>query len=254
MQFSDTLSSVLCYFSLLIISTMVRYEKDPRIWRCSARNFPWSDTRCLLNSAPNTPTLPNFNRRKIPSIVAPKPRRAAPTAIYAYRSGLGPDYEIEHYQPPSSFGDQLSPPESVAAPAFRQMTETTHQSKSNAPATVFYPQYMQSALIPQPPRAQASSSQRRLPPAPPSPPPLGDWPRTNAMTQPLRSKRVPKPLMLVTPMSQTPSSVGASSPPSSSLPRSRPGGPRRRSDSGGDNRPPALDLSNISSFPEGNHR
>lgn len=218
---------------LLVIASSIQYKRNARIWQCEVHNFPWSDTRCILSSVPPSPSLPRFEK-STPSIVAPRPRRAAPAALYSYRSGLSPDYEIEHYRPPSTFA-QPAPPEPAAFPRHRQAQER--------PAPSFYPQYMQASLAP-PQVVSASRQDLPSPLSPPSPPPLGVWPRPNIISQPLRSKRARPPPSVTA--EQDP--AAGTSPTPSSQPRSRPSGPRRRSSSSGDNRPSRLDLSNISSF------
>lgn len=217
------------YLILLIIVSLIQYKRDARIWQCEVQNFPWADTRCILSSSPPSPSLPRFEKTA-PSIVAPRPRRAAPAALYSYRSGLSPEYEIEHYRPPSTFA-QPAPPEPAAFPVHRQAQER--------PAPSFYPQYMQASLAP----TQAVSAQRQD--NIPSPPPLGVWPRPNIISQPTTRSNRARPPQSVT-AGQAP--AAGTSPTPSSQPRSRPAGPRRRSESSEDNRPSRLDLSNISSF------
>lgn len=79
-----------------------------------------------------------------------------------------------------------------------------------------YPQYMQNVLVANPPPAAFRESR--------SPPPLGDWPRPDIISRPSRSR--PK-----RPASHT-----------------HPSGPRARSNSSDNPRPPPLDLSNLSTF------
>jgi hypothetical protein len=160
----------------------------------------------------------------MPSIVAPKPQRAAPSALYNYRSGLGSDYEIEHYhppsRPPSTHMNYPVPPIPAAAPPINPAL-ITHQA-TNIPSTSFYPQYMQSALISAPQQPHVYVPQHLV--RPPSPPPLGNWPRPNAVMQPLRSKH-DRPAL---------GSTTAGVPNTGSPLRPRPSGPRRKLGTAGD--------------------
>jgi hypothetical protein len=97
------------------------------------------------------------------------------------------------------------------------------QQSSRAALTPFYPSYIQTAINPGlPPQVQ------RLPQfSPPSPPPLGDWPRRDVTSLPTRGKRKQNP---PAPYSFTmPAAVQQYDDQPS---RSRPLGPRRRSNSG----------------------
>jgi hypothetical protein len=200
------------YLWPLLILTIVRRNQEPRVWQCYVREFPFPEFRQSLSTPPASP-LPRF-LRKAPSIVAPRPQRAVPRTIYSYRSGLGSEYEIEHYRPPST----LLRPERVAVAA-APTSETWQPSNS----TSFYPQYLRPILTVPRPSHDAEPNRYKLP-TPPSPPPLGDWPRMNATlpSQPGRSKRKPPPFTSAAPNAFT-------STPSSTYPR--PSGPRSRSNS-----------------------
>lgn len=229
---------------------MTHRKKDPQIWHCSVRNFPWSDMRQCLASAPTTPTLPRFHKNA-PPIVAPKPRRPPVNpAMYSYRSGLGSEYQIEHFKPPSPDASRPVPPIPAAAPPLQRTRDTT----TSFVVPSLYPQHMQSAISLQhaspshtPPPPQPPTQTHQLPP---SPPPLGDWPRRDAVAQPLRIKRKST---RSTAASDFPP-VGTP-PPNSFPPRTRPTGPRTRSSSNGESsRPPPLDLSNVGSYVNSSHR
>jgi hypothetical protein len=270
--------AVLCYFALLFGAAMMKFKQDPTIWHCSARKFQWLHGRRVLSSAPASPTLPRF-QRTAPVIIAPKPRRppigGEPPAVFSYRSGLGLEYEIEHYQPPPSTSarvDKPMPPiPSAVAPG-----RTTEATPQNMIANLFYPDYVQSALQPQPPQRTQPFGASGIRPLPASPPPLGDWPRLDATSRPPKSKQRPpraeKPPQQHRPTEQEqpqqrsppraerhpqqqrptrrerPPQQGPPQqvPASNSLPRTRPTGPRRRANS--TDRPPPLDLSNISAY------
>lgn len=222
---------LLCYLLILIISSFIHHKHDSRIWQCNIHNFP-SCGSGRLASAPPTPTLPRFISRA-PTIVAPKPRRPPPAdLIYSYRSGLSPEYEIEHYRPPTHLASQPVPPIPAASSTLHRMQSTRLAAANYAPTT-FYPQAVQSSLITQPSPSKQPQARQQANTAP-SPPPLGDWPRADVLLQPSRSRRLP-------------TSPEMSETPSASQSRQRPTGPRKRSASG-DNRPPPLDLSKISVF------
>lgn len=261
---------LLCYFALLFGAAMVKFKQDPTIWHCSARKFQWLYGRRALSSAPASPTLPRF-QRTAPVIIAPKPRRpptgGEPPAVFSYRSGLGLEYEIEHYKPPptSTQVDKPMPPiPSAVVPG---------RTPQNMISNLFYPDYVQSALQSQPPQHAQPFGAAGIRPLPASPPPLGDWPRLDATSRPTKSKQRPpraeKPPhqhRQEPPQQHSPPRAERShqqqrstqrerppqqSPPrevlaSNSLPRTRPTGPRRRANS--TDRPPPLDLSNISAY------
>lgn len=231
--------SLLGYFILLFVSAIMKYKDDATIWRSSVRKFFWQQTR--QNA---TAPLPSF-RTQVPVIAAPRPRRIIPEAMLSYRSGLSLDYEIEHYQPPaleatdpgpSTAGAPLSPlpllfqppskpVSSVLAPPSR--VRQPPQKAMPAAFAPFYPSYIQTAGLP--PQVQRLSQGRS-----PSPPPLGDWPRRDAILLPARGKRkqnAPTPYSFTMPTAQQHHDQPT---------RPRPSGPRRRSNSG-DHRLPNLD-------------
>jgi hypothetical protein len=220
---------VLGYFILLFVSALlVKYNNDATIWSCSVRKIIWQQTRETV-----TPALPRF-RTQEPVIAAPRPRRiiTMPEAVLSYRSGLSLDYEIEHYQPPAtdlgpSADAPLSPlllqPSVLPTPVTHTRDFLQPQRPTPAAFAPFYPSYIQTAINP-----GVSPQVRRLPQAPsPSPPPLGDWPRRDATSLPARGKRKQN---LPTPYSFTmPTAVQQHH---DQPTRSRPCGPRRRTNSG----------------------
>ncbi|KDQ33202.1 hypothetical protein PLEOSDRAFT_1110448 [Pleurotus ostreatus PC15] len=227
---------LLIYVCFLTISAVIQSKDDPKIWVSSVRHLRWSEERRQLSSAPPSPTRPRFIKKN-PSIVAPRPRRVlqAPN-IYAYRSGLSDDYQIEHFQPPNAIQSEPVEPE----PALLLRNDSQPPVNYNAyPAVSFYPQYMQSAITPAihqqlPPEQQAGPS---------SPPPLGDWPRRDVLSHPAKPKRRPAP-----PLDDELAAIANLTSPSASHTR-RPSGPRTRSTMNAYNSrpPPPLDLTNISS-------
>ncbi|KAJ7582901.1 hypothetical protein C8J56DRAFT_956013 [Mycena floridula] len=226
---------LLCYLLILSISSLLHHKHNPQIWHTNIHNFPAIDCGRLA-SAPPTPTLPRFINRA-PTIVAPKPHRPQPVdLIDAYRSGLSPDYEIEHFQPANYHTSQPVPPIPAAS-----TSQLMRGPATNYAANTFYSQVVQSSLIAQPAVAQRPNTTRRTGP---SPPPLGNWPRADAIQQ---SASRPRKL----PPSPGMADLSGSSPPSHAPNTGRrPAGPRKRSTSGENHRPEPLDLSKISSFRE----
>ncbi|KAF8797931.1 hypothetical protein BYT27DRAFT_6909364 [Phlegmacium glaucopus] len=257
---------LLGYLILLFVAALVKHRDDSTIWHCTVRNFPWVTSHHVHHrkSIPaSSASLPRF-RTEVPFIAAPRPRRIVPVpeALLSYRSGLSLDYEIEHYQPPAlsatdrrlstyrptSLSPSTSPVAATVSPTrIRLQPQQTPPPKPvHTVSTPFYPTHVQIAInsdLQRPPIAHLS--QARGLPLSPSPPPLGDWPRRDATSQPTRVKRKP-----VTPIPYTftmPAAVQQRQPLSTSTTRSRPSGPRQRSNSGENNRPPNFDLSNFNS-------
>lgn len=152
------------YFILLVSLTVAQEEKHPQIWQSNVRNFPDYSQQVLRA------TYPVFNQ---PTIVAPTPRRAVPAAMYAYRSGLSSQYDIEHFQPPSPVRKPSRPP------ASRPSSQSTRPPSISCPALSFYPQHMQSILM--------SPSLTQLPLMSEVPPTLP--PCLHTATLPLNAKR-----------------------------------------------------------------
>lgn len=253
-----SIHTVLGYFILLFVAAIVKHRDDHTIWHCTLRKFPWMNSSHARKSI--QASLPRF-RTQVPIIAAPRPRRVAaiPEAIFSYRSGLSLAYEIEHYQPPAlatadlgltadrltSVLPSISPVAATVSPTrIRLQPQETPQKSAPAVSTSLYPSHVQTAInssiqCPSP----AHLSQARRPPPAPSPPPLGDWPRRDATSQPVRVKRKP-----VTPVPYSftmPTAVQQRQPLATPTTRSRPSGPRRRSTSVENHGPPNLDLSNF---------
>jgi len=266
---------LLSYAILLVYSALMHRKKDHTIWCCSTRKFPWLGIRHHnLPSAPTSPSLPRFiQRQSTPPVVAPKPRRAAPIhdVIYAYRSGLSLEYEIEHFQPPTSMPtpdpQNFSPaPAAAGRPMLLPLQTTDLSSGDNAFLAALYPQHVQSVLSgtqpPQPTQSHLIPHRRQQPVAQPSP--LGDWPRMDATSRPsdrskAKVKRKRPPSMELTqevveaasgdrnptePLIAGPSTVADQ--PVETLPRRpRPSGPRRRSNSSEINATTSLELAKV---------
>lgn len=216
---------LLVYLVCLVCMAIIRQKRDPQIWHASVFEFWRSDTRHNLKSAPASPSLPRF--RKTPEMFAPQPRHPLPSTVYAYRFGMGPEYQIEHFRPSSPAAERPVPTMPVG-------------SKSSMPASSLYPQHLHFSLTPQQTSRPSSAS---------PPPPLGKWPRPNAVDQPLRSKQKTTLDTFSFPARDaTNPPLGAVSSHSSSPPRSKPLGPRTSSEV---RRPPPLDLTQISAFRAG---
>jgi len=241
-----TTTILLVYLLVLACTAIIRQKEDPEIWHASVRDVCQSATKFSLGSRPNSPTLPRFNKPVV-DVFAPQPRRPVAPVFYSQRSGINPEYDIEHYHPSNQAAERPMPPIPAAAPPqhLRQSTRSAAVLPT-VTAPSFYPQHIHSSITPRQTMQQTSVS----------PPPLGNWPRANAVDQPLSSKRRPQ-LAVTTSFgtngvaSATPTSSAIPTANSSSPPRaSRPSGPRTksRSSSGEAHRPPPLDLARISAF------
>jgi len=215
---------LLGYLVCLVCVAIIRQKRDPQIWRANVIEFWRFDTRHDLRSAPASPSLPRF--QKTSEMFAPQPRRPPPIAVYAYRSGMGPEYQIEHFRPSSPVAERPIP------------TKPPVGAKSSMPTSSLYPQHLHSSLTPQKPSQPSPAS---------PPPPLGKWPHPNAVDQPLRSKRKTQLDNFTFPARDATNPASAAVSPHSSLPpRPKPSGPRTSSSEV--HRPPPLDLAKISAF------
>jgi hypothetical protein len=132
------------------------------------------------------------------------------------------------------------PPIPAAAPPSHLLTRAASRQPA-VPVPSLYPQHLQSSVT-RPPQP--------LQPSPASPPPLGNWPRADAVEQPLRSVRRPPQATANGRASSTTRPHPPSETVSSALPssRSRLSGPRTTSGSREIRRPPPLNLTKISAF------
>lgn len=183
--------SVLSYFSLLMVLTICHPGYDSEIWNRSVHKIPWpkKDQRAIPSVSVPRPM------DRVKSILAPKPRRTIPPAIYASRfsdefgNGIDP--------PPVPVDDRdIQPlPSDPVNPRFPPLTWQAPIQPS------FYPSHIQSALQPlrAPHPVHTYGHRPQLPPLPPPPPPLGDWPRQNPTIQSSsRSKQRRYPLSSAT--------------------------------------------------------
>ncbi|KAJ3810727.1 hypothetical protein F5876DRAFT_65383 [Lentinula aff. lateritia] len=249
------------YFLTIFITVFVYSGSDPTLWRyCiyDLSTYDRSNSSARLRSPPSSP-MPRMTSLKrfvkppsIPSIAAPRPQRPINNAVaammpYAYRSGLSPDYQIEHFQFPARSARQSQQESSL------QRLPTA----AGAGPRNLYPDYLRSSLPPDPQPSSAFPTNRSsaVPgdgPSPypqgSSPPPLGDWPRPDIMTQASRRSHRITPKTIPTSVTLDIEAI----PDVSGNSRSKPSGPRIRSgsisieNSVDANRPPPLDLSNIS--------
>ncbi|KAH7923517.1 hypothetical protein BV22DRAFT_577822 [Leucogyrophana mollusca] len=257
---------MLLYLLLLILTAASCQRENPAVWQADIGELNRATARQCLPSAPNSPVLPRFKKRPPPEIFAPQPRRPSETvkAMYTHRAGLSSDYEIEHFNPPFPAAEQLdydvpsSVPEAkpalsltLPAPALIH-TQPQRSPLSRSPdagprtsVSFFYPNQVQSSIPFQ-----------LAPPSPPSPPPLGEWPKQNALKEPTRVKRKPPPPSAFEFPSKRVTLPASELPPASTSydpllhPRKRrPSGPRMRTPSNDDGqRPPPLDLSRVHSY------
>ncbi|KAF8921399.1 hypothetical protein CPB85DRAFT_1270661 [Mucidula mucida] len=206
------------YLALLVLYCLVHQGKDPKIWQTYIKDISNPECfRAITANRPTSPTLPYFQkRRSAPSIVAPKPRRPIPPVDAM--AGLQSLYDVEPYRPRVEMASHTRPQLTGGVPTL-------------------YSQHVQSAIS-TPPVAHT----RRGPKAssPLSPPPLGNWPRSDILSQPLRKgkERKPPPSPVDVPQNIAPGRTSFDSPTSPNRPR--PTGPRTRTTSRP--RPPPLDL------------
>ncbi|TFL07025.1 hypothetical protein BDV98DRAFT_557128 [Pterulicium gracile] len=252
----------ICFMTLASYTILLAFPayrcqaSDSRVWNHPVNRFRWSNQRkCRLHS-PSSPTAqakPRFNQDDF-VVAAPVARRAQNPLSYTHRFGLGSDYEIEHYRPPSHHGaKQVSlndPPlptqtAPIAQPAPIQTPHALDMTSNAGPS--LHPERMKAAFLPS----------RREPVQP----------------QPLRPiRREPSP--------KQPDTMHVSAPPeqkqaghvasdhrgfedvqkpteldlrrASASSRVKPSGPRRQSASSGGGptsfRPPPLKLEHISSY------
>ncbi|KAE9399276.1 hypothetical protein BT96DRAFT_820748 [Gymnopus androsaceus JB14] len=274
---------IFAYFLIIFVTVFIRSGSDSRMWHGSVYNISFYDqgssTRLQSPEPPTSPTPSRMlGRFKAPSIVAPRPQR--PAMPYAYRSGLSPDYQIEHFQFPGP--QPQRPPPAHAA---------TSADQSNLS---FYPDFLRSSLrssltpnVTQvAPTSILNFNSSAVPSDSPqgaavqrtSPPPLRDWPRADIMTLspqalPKRSSRwttkisstspstvpvqQPEPAPLASQVATVTETRNISGPITVVSRSSRPTGPRTRTRGGSTsegntsanaNRPPPLDLTGISAL------
>ncbi|KAJ8078671.1 hypothetical protein PM082_012954 [Marasmius tenuissimus] len=176
---------LLLYCTILAAHTMMSSKGDCRVWTHSIHYLP------PLPKSLSTATPVEMPRSWKPeAIAAPQPLRPTPTVMYSYRSGLSPDYRIEHFEPP---------PENLTS----RLSSTIQPAAFHdpPPRNALYPQFLQPTLTADQP---SSASPQNLPAssappqsaAVPTPSPLGDWPRADIMKRPsdrkpARNSRVP---------------------------------------------------------------
>ncbi|KIY64230.1 hypothetical protein CYLTODRAFT_107746 [Cylindrobasidium torrendii FP15055 ss-10] len=240
-------SLLFLYLALLVVLTIVRAGSEPQVWSTYIRDISTpgfnklispSNARSNVAHAPRQVQVTEEKRPNVPIISIPKPkprprRPSSPSSGEDPIGGLRTYYDVEAYpHDPQRHG----------------LASSTILPPSDIPGPVFYSQHMQTMLtLPQTAAIRDRDSQGRTTgPRKSSPPPLGLWPRMDAMSQPIRKRETPKESEPLPPLPSS-SDSGPSprrsleSPPTS--PRDRPGGPRRPSATIPKPRPPPLDLS-----------
>jgi len=218
----------LVYLVCLVCAAIIRHKRDPQIWHAEVVEFCQSNARYGLRSAPTSPILPRFHTTEAIAVISSQPRQPPPNTVYAFRSGLDPGYQIEHFRPLSPAAGRPVP-----AAALQHVPQTTGAVPEQLSAAVpVYPQLLRSLLMSQ-------ESSQIHPPVPP----LGNWPLPNAVDQPLHIKK-PTPVTFHFPARVDPASKTVQ--PSNPSHRSRP--PGSRTSSNEIRRPPPLDLARISTF------
>ncbi|PBK96742.1 hypothetical protein ARMGADRAFT_709177 [Armillaria gallica] len=167
-----TIMILVGYLVVLTVTCLIRQKKDTRIWLYHIRDLDTPSSR--LPSPPTSPTIPYF-RKDNATIVAPLPRRPGPSVNMM--GGLNSSYDVEAYEPPPA-----------RAPRSNFVSQPKFSAASNqATVTSLYPQYVQSSMVITPSRMQMQEPPRPQPNNPPSPPPLGDWPRADILSRPVRA-------------------------------------------------------------------
>lgn len=258
---------MLVYLLALVFIAASQHHEDLKIWVSDVRTLRAAVVRQYSTTILHSPSATRF--KKHADIYTPQPVRSQPTQILRGCGGLGPEYKIEPFRP------VFVAPEQMDIPHLSNLPEAIPLPPSAAVPI------MPSSMKPIPPLPQntlngrsalglfdtsrelASSisySSPNLPSVPvprqsnslPSPSPLGDWPRQDAMKQPVKpgSKRSP-PSAFEFPNSHV-AAVASTDQPLDTLtqPRPRrPSGPRLRVPSGeSGHRPTPLDLSGISNY------
>jgi hypothetical protein len=235
---------LLAYLGFLSVLALVWSKEDSTVWTCLVRDLPFDKIVGVVKRT--SVALPQI--RKSPVIHAPRPRHIIP--LFDCRSVRNSAYDAHLPAVPAR-----------SAPVREMKLTSTHlASGPYTSTTAFYNTSVQKAI--------ASSSGSRAPPPPPpvqlgnsrreqtSPPPLGDWPRLDATSQP-RTKRyraVPQARERSdghhrsSRHNTAPSSAPAVLPRTSPTRTRPPGSGRLDSGSGSPSahRPPPLDLSKIS--------
>ena len=229
-----------------MFALFINKRKYSTIWHSMMRRFPWAETCVILAGPPATsaaPTLPAFVRKSsVPIIHAPKPKHARPDVssrlpAIPWRSGLGPEYQVEAYSPPPPMSPQTGsnwsaqshsaelPPAArppVLSPSLTAITDS-ETLESNFPS-MLYPMHVQQTI-----HTPNMSGSRRSEPAlyrvnsdgatrvsagvtrPPSPPPLGHWPRPDILSQPVTKGKRKAPALAVIHGDDSENGVGVSS-------------------------------------------
>jgi len=251
--------TLLGYLLLLVISASLHARTDYRVWHRAVRHFDWPNLPDAVEESTISSSSSPSGRDSPMSIVAPKPRRIVPAALFGYRRPTSSEYKIDPFIHRGPSVHVIRPPPTAAPP---QMTQQPRIVSWGYQASAFYPVHVQATFASHPYGTQLPAP--RTHDMPPTPPPLGDWPRADAVSQPRREKRQPAlqqlpppppPPLFQSALVSAPYHVATPAmPPPAALvsPRSRPSGPRSRSRSqtGDWMRPPPLDLSQVSSFGE----
>jgi hypothetical protein len=196
--------SVSIYLVSLVVSAMLHYRQDCKVWRSQIRSYPWYSQTCLcrLGSRPSTPPPPPRPHHPAP-ISAPQPRRPIQLPARAVLSYL---HKVEKTHVPAAQDPGDLPP--VRRASQQAMQQATAPSR----LTVLYPLHIQAvwgatsggpssraaaggdnavvvsptsarSQIPHPHRSAPSTSAAVLPPDG-GPLPLWNWPRADIMTLP----------------------------------------------------------------------
>lgn len=164
------------YLITLVFFIILWHDDHRNVWTFSVRHLPSPGPKSTLSSEPPSPVLPRFNARQLPVMGAPIPGPVTsdPQVLQPQSYGVDSGYTVELYEP------QLPQVPPVSRPFQAAETESEDRSYPSS----FYPQLVHNAMRDTPVVARPTASGQRSS----SPSPLGDWPRRDVLTQPVRPK------------------------------------------------------------------
>jgi len=199
LAFSWIITLVLFMYLITLVFFIILWRDDHRnVWAFSVRHLPSPGPKSTLSSEPPSPVLPRFNARQLPVMGAPisGPIPSDRGVLQPQSYGVGLGYTVEPYEP-------------QVPPVARPFQAAEMESEDRSYPSSFYPQLVHNAIQDIPRIARPTVSVQRSS----SPPPLGDWPRRDVLTQPVRPK-----------LARDPSRTQTM--PTSHISTSRPSGPR----------------------------
>ena len=161
-------------YLITLVFFIILWRNDHRnVWAFSVRHLPSPGPKSTLSSEPPSPVLPRFNPGQLPVMRAPisGPVPSDRGVLQPQSYGVGAGYTVEPYEP-------------QVPPVSRPFQATEMESEDRSYPSSFYPQLVHNAMRDTPVVARPTASGQRSS----SPSPLGDWPRRDVLTQPVRPK------------------------------------------------------------------